>query len=54
VLTIKPNPSNLRLIAKESTAELVNKILQRPGDSALVTIYGKGKAKVVQLKYGAP
>jgi phosphohistidine phosphatase SixA len=87
VLTLKPNPSNLRLIAEESTAELVNKILQRPGDSALVighsnwipdvikmlggdvvptideqkfddlfivTVYGKGKAKVVQLKYGAP
>jgi phosphohistidine phosphatase SixA len=87
VLTIKPNPSNLRLIADESTAELVNKILQRPGDSALVighsnwipdvikmlggdvvptideqkfddlfivTVYGKGKAKVVQMKYGAP
>lgn len=87
VLTIKPNPSNLRLIAEESTSELVNKILQRPGDSALVighsnwipdvikmlggdvvptideqkfddlfivTVYGKGKAKVVQLKYGAP
>jgi len=86
-LTLKPNPSNLRLIAEESTAELVNKILQRPGDTALVighsnwipdvikmlggdvvptideqkfddlfivTIYGKGKAKVVQLKYGAP
>ena len=87
VLTIKPNPSNLRLIADESTAEVVNKILQRPGDSALVighsnwipdvikmlggdivptideqkfddlfivTVYGKGKAKVVQMKYGAP
>lgn len=87
VLTIKPNPANLRLIAEESTAELVKQILQRPGDSALVighsnwipdvikmlggdvvptideqkfddlfvvTIYGKGKAKVVQMKYGAP
>jgi phosphohistidine phosphatase SixA len=86
-LTLKPNPANLRLIADESTAELVNKILQRPGESALVighsnwipdvikmlggdvvptvdeqkfddlfivTVYGKGKAKVVQLKYGAP
>ena len=85
-LTLKPNPSNLRLIAEESTAELVNKILQRPGDSVLVighsnwipdvikmlggdtvptideqkfddffivTVYAKGKAKVVQLKYGA-
>jgi phosphohistidine phosphatase SixA len=87
VLTIKPNPSNLRLIADDSTADVVNKILQHPGDSALVighsnwipdvikllggdvvptideqkfddlfivTVYGKGKAKVVQLKYGAP
>jgi len=86
-LTLKPNPSNIRLIADESTAEVVNKILQRPGESALVighsnwipdvikmlggdvvptideqkfddlfivTVYGKGKAKVVQLKYGAP
>ena len=87
VLTLKPNPANLKLIAEESTAEVVNKILQRPGDSSLVighsnwipdvikmlggdvvptideqkfddlfvvTVYGKGKAKVVQMKYGAP
>src|ERR1700741_1560034 len=87
VLTLKPNPANLRLMAEELTPEVVNKILQRPGDSALVighsnwipdvirmlggdvvpaideqkfddlfvvTIYGKGKAKVVQMKYGAP
>lgn len=86
-LTLKPNPANLRLISDESTAELINKILARPGESALVighsnwipdvikmlgsdvvptideqkfddlfivTVYGKGKAKVVQLKYGAP
>jgi phosphohistidine phosphatase SixA len=85
-LTLKPNPSNLRLIAEESTSELINKILQRPGESVLVighsnwipdviemlggdtvptideqkfddlfivTVYAKGKAKVVQLKYGA-
>jgi len=84
-LTLKPNPSNLRLISEESTAELINKILQRPGESVLVighsnwipdvvrmlggdtavtvdeqkfddlfivTVYAKGKAKVVQLKYG--
>jgi phosphohistidine phosphatase SixA len=86
-LTLKPNPANLRLIADESTAEVVNKIMQRPGESALVighsnwipdvikalggdvvptideqkfddlfivTVYGERKAKVVQLKYGAP
>ncbi len=86
-LTLKPNPENLRLIAEESTMELINKILQRPGENALVighsnwipdvirllggdtvptideqkfddlfvvTVYAKGKAKVAQLKYGAP
>jgi phosphohistidine phosphatase SixA len=86
-LTLKPNPSNLRLISDESTMELINKILARPGESALVighsnwipdvikmlggdtvptvdeqkfddlfvvTVYAKGKAKVAQLKYGAP
>lgn len=86
-LTLKPNPENLRLIAEASTAELINKILQRPGESVLVighsnwipdvikmlggdivptideqkfddlfvvTVYAKGKAKVAQLKYGAP
>jgi len=85
-LTLKPNPSNLRLISEESTGELINKIMQRPGESVLVighsnwmpdvirmlggdtvptideqkfddlfiiTIYAKGKAKVVHLKYGA-
>ena len=87
VLTIKPNLSNLKLIAEESTADVVKRILQNPGESALVighsnwipdiikmlggdvvptideqkfddlfivTVYGKGKAKVEQLKYGAP
>ena len=87
VLTLKPNTANLRLIAEESTAELINKILARPGETALVighsnwipdvikmlggdvvptideqkfddlfivTVYAKGKAKVVQMKYGAP
>jgi phosphohistidine phosphatase SixA len=86
-LTLKPNPSNLRLISEESTAEMINKILARPGESVLVighsnwmpdvirmlggntvptideqkfddlfivTVYARGKAKVVQLKYGAP
>lgn len=85
-LTLKPNPSNLRLISEESTVELINKIMQRPGESVLVighsnwmpdvirmlggdtvptideqkfddlfivTVYAKGKAKVVHLKYGA-
>ncbi len=85
-ITLKPNPTNGKLIAEESTAEVVNKILERPGESVLVvghsnslpdvikmlggdvvptidekkfddlfivTVYAKGKARVVHLKYGA-
>jgi phosphohistidine phosphatase SixA len=83
--TIKLNPSNPRQIAEESTAEVVNKIFERSGESVLVvghsnsipdiikmlggdtvptiderkfddlfvvTVYAKGKARVVRLKYG--
>lgn len=86
VFNLKTNPSNPRQIAEESTAEVVNKILERAGESVLVvghsnsipdvikmlggdivptiderkfdnlfvvTVYAKGKARVVQLKYGA-
>ena len=85
-ISLKSNPSNPRQIAEESTREVVNKILERSGESVLVighsnsvpdvikmlggdvvptieeskfdnlfilTVYAKGKAKVVQLKYGA-
>jgi phosphohistidine phosphatase SixA len=85
-ISLKSNPTNPRLIAEESTAEIVNKILGRAGESALVvghsnsvpdvikmlgadvvptiderkfddlfivTVYAKGKAKVVHLKYCA-
>ena len=84
-ITLKSNPNNPRLIAEQSTAEVVNKILEHPGESVLVvghsnsvpdvikmlggdvvptidekkfddlfivTVYAKGKAKVVHLKYG--
>jgi phosphohistidine phosphatase SixA len=85
-ISLRSNPNNPRLIAEESTTEVVNKILERSGESVLlvghsnsvpdvikmiggdtvptiderqfnnlfiVTVYGKGKAKVVHLKYGA-
>ena len=85
-ISLRSNPTNPRLIAEESTAEVVNKILERPGESVLlvghsnslpdvikmlggdtvptidertfndlfiVTVYAKGKARVVHLKYGA-
>ena len=84
-ISLKSNPSNPRLIAEQSTAEVINKILEHPGESVLVvghsnsvpdvikmlggdvvptidekkfddlfivTVYAKGKAKVVHLKYG--
>jgi len=86
VFNLKTNPSNPRQIARESTTEVVNKILERAGESMLlvghtnsipdvikmlggdmvptideskfndlfiVTVYASGKARVVQLKYGA-
>jgi broad specificity phosphatase PhoE len=86
VFSLKSNPSNPRQIAEESTAEVVNKILERAGENVLVvghsnsipdvikmlggdivptiderkfddlfvvTVYAKGKARVVHLKYGA-
>ncbi len=85
-ISLKLNPSNPRQIAEESTREVVNKILEKPGENVLVvghsnsipdvikmlggdvvptideakfndlfvvTVYGKGKAKVAHLKYGA-
>ena len=85
-ISLRPNPTNPRLIAEESTTEVVNKILEQPGGSVLlvghsnsvpdvikmlggdtvptidestfndlfiVTVYAKGKARVVHLKYGA-
>lgn len=85
-ISLRSNPTNPRLIAEESTAEVVNKILERSGESVvlvghsnslpdvikmlggdtvptidertfndlfIVTVYAKGKARVVHLKYGA-
>jgi len=84
-ISLRSNPTNPRQIAEESTTEVVNRILERPGEGVLVighsnsipdvirmlggdnvptidertyndlfivTVYGKGKAKVVHLKYG--
>jgi phosphohistidine phosphatase SixA len=84
-LSLKMSPSNPRQVSEQSIAEIVNKIYERAGDTALVvghsntvpevirmlggdvvpkidekkfddlfivTVYAKGKAKVVQMKYG--
>ena len=85
-ISLKSNPTNPKLIAEKSTAEVVNKILEHAGESVLlighsnslpdvikmlggdvvptiderkfddlfiVTVYAKGKARVVHLRYGA-
>jgi phosphohistidine phosphatase SixA len=85
-ISLKSNPTNPKLIAEESTAEVVNKILEHTGESILlvghsnslpdvikmlggdvvptiderkfddlfiVTVYAKGKARVVHVKYGS-
>jgi phosphohistidine phosphatase SixA len=84
-VSLKMSPSNPRQVSEQSIAEIVNKIYERAGDTALVvghsntvpevirmlggdhvpkidekkfddlfivTVYAKGKAKVVQMKYG--
>ena len=84
-ISLKSNPTNPKLIAEESTTEVVNKILEHGGENVLlvghsnslpdvikmlggdvvptiderkfddlfvVTVYAKGKARVVHLKYG--
>ena len=51
-LTLKPNPSNLRLISEESTAELINKILARPGESALVIGHSNWIPDVIKMLGG--
>lgn len=85
-IALKMSPSNPRQVSEQSIAEIVNKILEKPGETALVighsntvpevirmlggdvvpqidekkfddlfivTVYAKGKAKVVQMKYGS-
>lgn len=49
VLTLKPNPDNPRLIAEESTAELINKILERPGESVLVIGHSNWIPDVIKM-----
>ena len=51
-LTLKPNPSNLRLISEESTAELINMIMQRPGESVLVIGHSNWIPDVIRMLGG--
>ena len=51
-ITLKPNLSDLRLIAEESTAETVNKILSAPGENVLVIGHSNWIPDVIKMLGG--
>lgn len=52
VISLKPNPSNPRQIAEESTREVVNKILERPGENVLVVGHSNSIPDVIKMLGG--
>jgi len=51
-ISLKSNPSNPRLIAEESTAEVVNKILQGAGENVLVIGHSNSIPDVIKMLGG--
>jgi phosphohistidine phosphatase SixA len=51
-ISLKSNPANPRLIAEESTAEVVNKILERPGESVLLVGHSNSVPDVIKMLGG--
>jgi phosphohistidine phosphatase SixA len=51
-ISLKSNPTNPRLIAEESTAEVVNKILERPGESVLLVGHSNSVPDVIKMLGG--
>ena len=51
-ITLKPNLSDLRLIAEESTAETVNKILSAPGENVLLVGHSNSIPDVIRMLGG--
>jgi phosphohistidine phosphatase SixA len=51
-ITLKSNPGNPRQIAEESTAEVVNKILERAGESVLVIGHSNSVPDVIKMLGG--
>ena len=52
VITLKSNPSNPRQIAEESTREVVNKVLERPGENVLVVGHSNSIPDVIKMLGG--
>jgi hypothetical protein len=51
-ISLKSNPNNPRQIAEESTAEVVNKIMERPGENVLVVGQGNSIPDVIKMLGG--
>jgi phosphohistidine phosphatase SixA len=51
-ISLKSNPANPRLIAEESTAEVVNKIMERPGESVLLVGHSNSVPDVIKMLGG--
>ena len=51
-ISLKSNPANPRLIAEESTAEVVNKIMERPGENVLVVGHSNSVPDVIKMLGG--
>jgi broad specificity phosphatase PhoE len=52
VISLRSNPTNPRLIAEESTAEVVNKIMERPGENVLVVGHSNSVPDVIKMLGG--
>jgi phosphohistidine phosphatase SixA len=52
VISLKSNPTNPRLIAEESTREVVNKILESTGENALVVGHSNSIPDVIKMLGG--
>ena len=51
-IALKTNPANPRQIAEESTAEVVNKILERAGENVLVVGHSNSVPDVIKMLGG--
>ena len=52
VISLKSNPTNPRLIAEESTAEVVDKIMERPGENVLLVGHSNSVPDVIKMLGG--
>ena len=51
-ISLRSNPANPRLIAEESTAEVVNKIMERPGENVLIVGHSNSVPDVIKMLGG--